>query len=41
MNDVFPKHKSALNEICAGLDSNEKKFMIEQLKKLGYYAQGL
>ncbi|GIN22915.1 MarR family winged helix-turn-helix transcriptional regulator [Siminovitchia fordii] len=41
MDDVFPKHKSALKEICAGLDVNEKKVMIEQLKKLGYYAQNL
>jgi len=41
MNEVFPKHKLAIQEICAGLDTNEKKFMIQQLKKLGYYAQGL
>ncbi|KAB7704243.1 MarR family transcriptional regulator [Bacillus aerolatus] len=41
MNDVFPKHKSAIQEICAGLENNEKKLMIQQLKKLGYYAQGL
>lgn len=41
MNDVFPKHKQAINEICAGLDMNEKTVMIEQLKKLGYYAQEL
>lgn len=41
MDDVFPKHQLALNEICAGLDSEEKKVMIEQLKKLGYYAQNL
>lgn len=40
MNDVFPKHRQAINEICAGLDRNEKTVMIEQLKKLGYYAQG-
>lgn len=40
MNDIFPKHRQAINEICAGLDINEKTVMIEQLKKLGYYAQG-
>lgn len=40
MNDVFPKHRAAINEICGGLDSNEKKILIQQLKKLGYYAQG-
>lgn len=39
MNDVFPKHKLAIKEICAGLDSDEKTVMIQQLKKLGYYAQ--
>ncbi|MFD1706330.1 MarR family winged helix-turn-helix transcriptional regulator [Siminovitchia sediminis] len=41
MDEVFPKHKLALTEICAGLDTNEKKVMIEQLKKLGYYAKNL
>ncbi|WP_066193364.1 MULTISPECIES: MarR family winged helix-turn-helix transcriptional regulator [Gracilibacillus] len=39
MDQVFPKHQSAIKEICAGLDTEEKKGMIEQLKKLGYYAQ--
>src|SRR5699024_1085828 len=41
MEDVFPKHKNAIKEVCAGLDMNEKKVMIQQLKKLGYYAQNL
>ncbi|CAM3918707.1 MarR family winged helix-turn-helix transcriptional regulator [Lederbergia lenta] len=41
MNDVFPKHRAAMQEICAGLDANEKEKMIKQLKKLGYHAQGL
>lgn len=41
MNDVFPKHKLAIKEIFAGLDANEKKVMIQQLKKLGYYAHNL
>ncbi len=40
MHEVFPKHKAAINEIFGGLDFNEKKMVIEQLKKLGYYAQG-
>ena len=39
MTEIFPKHKQAINEIFAGLDSSEKEFMIHQLKKLGYYAQ--
>ncbi|MDQ0252693.1 MarR family 2-MHQ and catechol resistance regulon transcriptional repressor [Evansella vedderi] len=41
MNEIFPKHKHAIQEICAGLDLNEKKNLIQQLKKLGYYAQGI
>ncbi|MBU9723249.1 MULTISPECIES: MarR family winged helix-turn-helix transcriptional regulator [Bacillaceae] len=41
MNEIFPKHKTAIQEICAGLDLDEKKNLIEQLKKLGYHAQGL
>ncbi|TXL65712.1 MarR family transcriptional regulator [Cerasibacillus terrae] len=41
MDDVFPKHKQAIKEIFAGLDVNEKKVMIQQLKKLGYYAESL
>lgn len=39
MNQVFPKHRLSIKEICAGLNIDEKKEMIEQLKKLGYYAQ--
>jgi MarR family 2-MHQ and catechol resistance regulon transcriptional repressor len=41
MTEIFPKHKQAINEIFAGLDSSEKEFMIHQLKKLGYYAQDM
>ncbi len=41
MNEVFPKHRSAMKEICGGLDSKEKKVLIEQLKKLGYHAQNM
>ncbi|WP_305080929.1 MarR family winged helix-turn-helix transcriptional regulator [Oceanobacillus sp. CFH 90083] len=41
MDNIFPKHRTAINEICAGLDGDEKQQLIEQLKKLGYYAQGL
>lgn len=39
MNEVFPNHKMKINEICAGLDTEEKKLMIQQLKKIGYYAE--
>ncbi|WP_396019917.1 MarR family winged helix-turn-helix transcriptional regulator [Bacillus sp. SD088] len=41
MDDVFPKHSLAIQKIVAGLDVDEKKQMIEQLKKLGFHAQKL
>lgn len=39
MDKVFPKHKTAMVDILSGLDINEKKMMVQQLKKLGYHAQ--
>lgn len=41
MAEFFPKHREGIQEIFGGLDSAEKEFMIEQLKKLGYYADSL
>ncbi|MBD8004353.1 MarR family winged helix-turn-helix transcriptional regulator [Bacillus norwichensis] len=41
LDAVFPEHKLALKEICAGLTTEEKKVMIKQLKKLGQYAQNV
>lgn len=41
MDDIFPRHKKAINQIMGGLDSDEKEIMIDQLKKLGYYAQDI
>ncbi|CAG9614665.1 MarR family transcriptional regulator [Bacillus sp. AFS018417] len=41
MDTIFPQHKEAIRQIFGGLDSSEKKVIIEQLKKLGYYAQEL
>lgn len=41
MDRVFPAHQEAIHEICAGLDADEKKDFIKQLKKLGFYAQKL
>ncbi|MFC3040832.1 MarR family winged helix-turn-helix transcriptional regulator [Virgibacillus xinjiangensis] len=41
MDDVFPKHKAAMQDICSGLDAQEKEVLIDQLKKLGYHAQGI
>jgi MarR family 2-MHQ and catechol resistance regulon transcriptional repressor len=39
MDEIFPKYKLFLNEIMGGLSTNEKSSIIEQLKKLGFYAQ--
>lgn len=41
MDEVFPKHKQSIRDIFAGLEIEEKERMIEQLKKLGYYAEDL
>ncbi|MCL7746095.1 MarR family winged helix-turn-helix transcriptional regulator [Halalkalibacter alkaliphilus] len=41
MQEIFPKHKEAIEEIFGGLKAEEKELMIEQLKKLGFYAQEL
>ena len=41
MDSVFPQHQLAIKNIVAGLTIDEQKDMIEQLKKLGYHAQGL
>lgn len=41
MDDIFPKHTAAIQEILGGLDRYEKEMMIDQLKKLGYYAERL
>ena len=38
MDDYFPKHKQALQEIFGGLDNEEKEQLIDQLKRLGLYA---
>lgn len=39
MDELFPKHKKAIQEILSGLDTIEKENMILQLKKLGYHAK--
>lgn len=39
MDEVFPEHESALQQICGGLCTEEKKQIITQLKKLGIYAE--
>jgi MarR family transcriptional regulator, 2-MHQ and catechol-resistance regulon repressor len=39
MDEVFPRHREAINYICGGLNKDEKQTLIEQLKKLGYHAE--
>src|SRR5690625_92445 len=41
MDDVFPKHQLAIQKIFSGISTNEKKRIIEKLKKLGYHAENL
>lgn len=41
MDEIFPKHVTAMEEIMGALDPNEKESIIDQLKKLGFHAQGL
>lgn len=40
-DDIFPKHREAIDKIMGGLNAGEKELMIDQLKKLGYFAQNL
>ncbi|MCH1626967.1 MarR family winged helix-turn-helix transcriptional regulator [Fredinandcohnia quinoae] len=39
MDEIFPKHQNAIENILGGLDTSEKEVMIELLKKLGYFAE--
>lgn len=39
MDEIFPKHRDAIHEICSGLTMDEKAYLIDQLKKLGLHAQ--
>lgn len=39
MDEVFPKHEIAIQEIFSALSMNEKEQLIEKLKKLGYHAE--
>lgn len=41
MDEVFPNHRAAIHNILSGLQSDEKIMLIDQLKKLGYHAQGI
>ncbi|MCA1030912.1 MarR family transcriptional regulator [Bacillus timonensis] len=39
MRTIFPKHEQEINNIFSGLDHEEKKVVIELLKKLGHKAK--
>lgn len=39
MDEIFPKHKAAIQEIFGGLKVEEKEQLIGQLKRLGMYAK--
>lgn len=41
MEEIFPKHVKAMNQIMGGLDVETKKLLIEHLKKLGKHAEKL
>ncbi|MFN7251320.1 MAG: MarR family winged helix-turn-helix transcriptional regulator [Anaerobacillus sp.] len=41
MDQIFPKHKQAIDAIFSGLVESEKSQLIELLKKLGYHARNL
>lgn len=41
MDEIFPRHEKAVDEIFGGLDPKEKVTMITLLKKLGFYAEEL
>jgi len=38
VSTIFPQHKKVMEKVMAGLGTEEKEKMIEQLKKLGKYA---
>ncbi len=41
MDQVFPMHQKAIQEIFGGLTDDEKEVLITMLKKLGFHAQNL
>lgn len=41
IEEIFPKHEKKLQDILAGLTSEEKEAAITLLKKLGHYATSL
>lgn len=41
LSTIFPQHQAMIHQLFIGLDSSEKKALIEQLKKIGYHAKSL
>ena len=41
MNEIFPQHATAMSKIMGGLSVEEKKVAVNQIKKLGLFAQNL
>lgn len=41
LDEIFPKHKEAIDKIFSGLNEEEKRSMIDHLKKLGFHAKEL
>lgn len=39
MEEIFPIHRQAIEQILGGVDANEKEELIQQLKKLGLHAK--
>lgn len=41
MDNIFPKHEQALNDIFGGLTEKQKESLISELKKVGLHAETL
>ena len=41
MEDIFPEHEKAINEVFQGMDQSKIEALIETVKKLGYQAQNI
>lgn len=41
MEEIFPKHQEAIENILSGIDDGEKEVLMKLLKKLGYHADSL
>lgn len=41
MDEIFPKHREAIQGIFSVLEQSEKEQMIEQMRRLGFHAKGI